>query len=106
MQEIVINDELVLCVPDGFHVMTEEERSGMQMLNGGEWIGLSDQAYQSLGGLEEDQWFFCSAAVRERPREKLGKIGQRTDECLWIQAGRIPGNGHRRGESSRIPIQI
>lgn len=42
MQEIIINDELVLCVPDGFHVMTEEERSGLQMLNGGEWIGLSD----------------------------------------------------------------
>lgn len=39
---VVLNECLVVTPPDGFHVMTEEERHGMTLLEDGPWVGLSD----------------------------------------------------------------
>ena len=41
MQEILLNDTLVLSCPEGFHLMTEAERSGVSLAEDGPWIGLS-----------------------------------------------------------------
>ena len=42
MKEVLVNDQLILSYPDGFHIMTESERSKLNLLEDGQWIGLSD----------------------------------------------------------------
>ena len=42
MAELILNNELLLKYPEGFHVMSEEERSKMNMLEEGKWAGLFD----------------------------------------------------------------
>ncbi len=42
MQDLRIGNELLLTVPDGFHELTEEERSKMNMPWAGQWVGISD----------------------------------------------------------------
>ena len=38
----ILNDALKLMIPEGFHVMTEEERGRVRLLTDGEWVGLSN----------------------------------------------------------------
>lgn len=40
--ERILNDALRLTIPEGFHVMTDEECGRFTVLEEGEWIGLSD----------------------------------------------------------------
>ena len=42
MSELTVNQELLLNVPDSFHVMSETERQNVNVMGEGEWIGLSD----------------------------------------------------------------
>ncbi|MCR5795845.1 MAG: hypothetical protein K6G61_10935 [Solobacterium sp.] len=42
MSELIINNELTMDCPEGFHVLSDEERSRMNMLREGEWTGMSD----------------------------------------------------------------
>ena len=42
MIEQTLFDELQLKYPDGFHVLSEEERSRLHTLEDGEWVGLSN----------------------------------------------------------------
>ena len=42
MQEITVNEQVIMTFPDGFHVMTEEERSKMNVAGEGSWIGVAD----------------------------------------------------------------
>lgn len=42
MDVLLLNNELNLTVPAGFHVMTEAERGKLQMPYVGQWVGLSD----------------------------------------------------------------
>lgn len=42
MSDLLLNNELSLPVPDGFHVMTDEECKGMNIMGDGKWVGLSD----------------------------------------------------------------
>lgn len=42
MQEIILNNEFKLSVPDGFHVLSEEEKAGMRLLEEGPFVGLSN----------------------------------------------------------------
>ena len=42
MSELVINNELTMDCPEGFHVLSEEERRSMKTLKEGEWTGMSD----------------------------------------------------------------
>ncbi|MBR3211751.1 MAG: hypothetical protein IKF70_01470 [Firmicutes bacterium] len=44
MEYVVINDELAFPIPDGFHIMDEEERSQLNMLGGAPGTCLSDPA--------------------------------------------------------------
>ena len=41
MITVTVNNELELTCPDGFHVMDEEERKSLKMLEDGSWMGLS-----------------------------------------------------------------
>ena len=41
MQEVLLNDAMVLHSPEGFHRMTEAERSVVRVAEEGPWIGLS-----------------------------------------------------------------
>ncbi len=41
-RELLLLGEVRLTVPPGFHLMTESERSRMNMASDGEWAGLSD----------------------------------------------------------------
>ena len=41
-QSILLNNEYMMNCPDGFHIMTEEERGKMNQFGDGMWIGLSD----------------------------------------------------------------
>ncbi len=42
MRDLHVGNELLLPVPDGFHELTEEERSKMNMPWAGQWVGISD----------------------------------------------------------------
>ena len=42
MMELILNDELQLQYPDGFHILSDEERSKLNILEDGEWVGLSE----------------------------------------------------------------
>jgi hypothetical protein len=42
MRDLRIDSELLLTVPDGFHELTEDERSKMNMPWAGQWVGISD----------------------------------------------------------------
>ena len=42
MERVTLDDRMTILCPEGFHVMTEEERSKMSMLEEGTWVGLSD----------------------------------------------------------------
>ena len=42
MQDLRIDNELLLTAPDGFHELTEDERSKMNMPWAGEWVGIAD----------------------------------------------------------------
>ncbi len=59
MRELLLNDALILSYPDGFHLMTEAERGGVDPAEDGPWIGLSDPekhilvtaGWKQIGGL-------------------------------------------------------
>ena len=42
MMKLILNDELQLQYPEGFHVLSEEERSKLNTSETGEWVGLSN----------------------------------------------------------------
>ena len=42
MRELRIDNELLLPVPDGFHELTDDERSKLNMPWAGQWVGISD----------------------------------------------------------------
>lgn len=56
---MLLNNELVMECPEGFHVMTEEERGKINLLEDGQWVGLSDPdrhmmitiGWKELGGI-------------------------------------------------------
>ncbi|MCR4907153.1 MAG: hypothetical protein K6A33_13875 [Clostridiales bacterium] len=48
MTELRVADDFFLPVPDGFHALTEEEKSGMNTPVGGAWTGMSDPARHIL----------------------------------------------------------
>lgn len=46
--ELKLADELSLLYPDDFHELTEDERSAMQLLEDGEWTGISSPTRHML----------------------------------------------------------
>ena len=42
MNLISINDRYTLPVPDGFHVVEETDKQKLNVMGGGDWMGLSD----------------------------------------------------------------
>ncbi len=42
MNLISINDRYTLPVPDGFHVLEEADKQKLNVMGGGDWMGLSD----------------------------------------------------------------
>ena len=42
MERVTLDEKMTIGCLEGFHVMTEEERSKMSMLEEGQWVGLSD----------------------------------------------------------------
>ena len=42
MERVTLDGKMTIGCPEGFHVMTEEERSQMSMLEEGTWVGFSD----------------------------------------------------------------
>ena len=42
MRDLRIDDELLLTVPDGFHELSDDERSKMNIPWAGQWVGISD----------------------------------------------------------------
>ena len=42
MERVTLDGKMTIGCPEGFHVMTEEERSKLSMLEEGPWVGLSD----------------------------------------------------------------